>query len=340
MIEVVPWAGEAATWDALVLADPEASFCHLAAWRRVIERALGHECLYWAALDEGGGLAGVLPVVRVRSPWFGHYLVSMPFLNAGGPLGSRRARAALVDRATDEARRSGADLLELRTRGVPPDGLAVSTRKITHTLELPPTTDALWQTLPSKVRSQVRRPQKEGLVVRAGLDQLDPFYEVFSRHMRALGTPVMPHAWFAAIAEHFPHEAVFVAVHDRGTPVAAACGFSWRGGCEITWASARREWNRVAPNMLLYWGFLQEAVTRGAAVFDFGRCTAGSSTHTFKRQWGGQDVPLTWGQWRAREVAATPSPDHGIYRLATACWRRLPLAITNRLGPRVARSIP
>src|SRR5690348_17463822 len=45
------------------------------------------------------------------------------------------------------------------------------------------------------------------------------------------------------------------------------------GGCEITWASARREWNRSAPNMLLYWAFLQEAIARGATVFDFGRCT-------------------------------------------------------------------
>lgn len=340
MIDVIPWEGQPSSWNALALGDPEASFSHLAAWRDVVTDSLGHECLYWAAVDEGGGLEGLLPLVRVRSAYFGHYLVSMPFLNAGGPLGTPRARAALVARATEEARRSRADLLELRTRGVPPHGLTVSTRKITHTLELPPSSEALWSALPSKVRSQVKRPMKEGLEVRSGLDQVDPFYEVFARHMRILGTPVMPREWFRAIVANFPSEVVIVAVYDRSTPVAAGCGFSWRGSCEITWASALREWSRLAPNMLLYWAFLQEAVARGATTFDFGRCTPGSTTHSFKRQWGGEDIPLAWGQWRAGEVAATPSPDRGIYRLATACWRRLPLAMTNRLGPRVARWIP
>ena len=112
------------------------------------------------------------------------------------------------------------------------------------------------------------------------------------------------------------------------------------GGCEITWASARREWNRSAPNMLLYWAFLQEAIARGATVFDFGRCTPGSATHAFKRQWGGEDLPLAWGQWRRGRVAATPSPEGRIFHLATRCWQRLPLAVTNLFGPRLARCLP
>jgi len=59
---------------------------------------------------------GVLPLVRVRSPLLGHYLVSMPFLNAGGPIGSPGAVAALGEHATLLARRRDVDLLELRTR--------------------------------------------------------------------------------------------------------------------------------------------------------------------------------------------------------------------------------
>jgi len=42
---------------------------------------------------------GVLPLVRVRSFVFGHYLVSMPFLNYGGPLGDGESVTALVARA-------------------------------------------------------------------------------------------------------------------------------------------------------------------------------------------------------------------------------------------------
>lgn len=340
MIDVIPWGGDRAGWDAVVTADPDGTFTHLAGWHEVMTSALGHEGTFWEARDAAGHLEGVLPLVRVQSPWFGHFLVSMPFLNAGGALGTPQARAALTARAVEEARHSGADLLELRTRGEPPAGLQVSRRKLTHLLALPATANALWDSLPSKIRNQIRRPQKEGLEVHVGLDQCAPFYEVFARHMRVLGTPVMPAGWFRAIASAFPREAVFVAVYDGDVPVAGGCGFCWRGTCEITWASARREWSRSAPNMLLYWAFMQEAIDRKAERFDFGRCTPGSTTHDFKRQWGGIDLPLAWGQWRAAEVAATPSPDRGVFRLATACWRRLPLAVTNRLGPPLARCLP
>jgi len=96
----------------------------------------------------------------------------------------------------------------------------------------------------------------------------------------------------------------------------------WRSEFEMTWASSLREHSRSAPNMLLYWSFMEQMIARGVRVFDFGRCTPGSGTHRFKRQWGGTDVALPWLQWSARNVAATPSPERPGYRLAAAVWRR------------------
>jgi hypothetical protein len=92
--------------------------------------------------------------------------------------------------------------------------------------------------------------------------------------------------------------------------------------------------------MLLYWAFMQRAIVRGVRVFNFGRCTPGGGTHRFKRQWGGTDVPLAWRQWSANGVHATPSPERPVYRAAAAVWRRLPLALVNRLGPVLARQLP
>ncbi len=44
----------------------------------------------------------------------GHYLISLPFLNDGGPLGDPLTQASLVKHAMNEAKSSGASLLELR----------------------------------------------------------------------------------------------------------------------------------------------------------------------------------------------------------------------------------
>src|SRR5258708_7303526 len=75
-------------WDEFVRSQGGWTHFHLIGWRTVIGRVFGHECVYLVARDvTSERIAAVLPLVRVRSLLFGHYLVSMPFLNYGGPLG-------------------------------------------------------------------------------------------------------------------------------------------------------------------------------------------------------------------------------------------------------------
>jgi len=198
----------------------------------------------------------------------------------------------------------------------------------------------VWDSLRAKLRSQVRRPQKDGVEVRFGLEQVAPFFQVFSRHMRDLGTPTQPRRLFEALAETFPGDVWFGCAYHRAYPVAAGCGFRWDNEFEMTWAAALTEYNSLAPNMLLYWAFMERAAKQGLAVFNFGRCTPGSRTHRFKQQWGSRDLLLWWYQHATGPRRATPSPDHGPFSWGPRVWSRLPLSVANLLGPKVVRLIP
>ena len=329
---------DADAWDAFVRQSPGWTAFHLASWRRVMERVFPHTC-HSLEVRREGRLEGVLPLVAVESRLFGRYLVSMPFVNYGGPLGSPEAVRALARTAAELAGARGSDLLELRSRDELPLDLDVSTRKITVVLDLPGDPDTLWDDLKSKVRSQVRRPRKEGYEVRFGSDQVAPFWAVFSRHMRDLGTPAQPEALFRAIADEMGDDAWFACVYDGHVPVAGGCGLSWGDEVEMTWASSLREYGRTAPNMLLYWAFMERAIERGLRTFNFGRCTPGGGTHRFKSQWGGRDEPLHWYQV-SQGRDATPSPDEGRFSWGPRVWSRLPLPVANRLGPPLVRYIP
>ena len=340
-LSIHAYEGTDPEWDALASRLPESTACHLIGWRHVMEDALGHETMNWVAVDEEGTPQGLLPLVRVRSRLFGDYLVSMPFLNDGGPLGSATAREALGARAVEEARARRVDLLELRGRAPVPGDLRTSERKLTVLMDLGDSAEALWEHgLKAKVRSQIRRPMKEGMTPRFGHELLDPFYHVFSRTMRDLGTPVLPRGFFEGIGRHLSNHVTFCVIEHQGSPLAAGCGFSWNGEFEITWAGALREASRMAPNMLLYWALMEESARKGVRTFNFGRCSPDSGTHRFKRQWGGSDLPLPWSQWSPGGVASTPNPDAPKYRLATAIWSRLPMGVANRVGPLLSRSIP
>lgn len=335
---VVPFEGDAETWDRFVADAPGGTFCHLAGWRTVMERALGHDTRYLVATDTGGRWRGVLPLVHVKSALFGNYLLSMPFLNYGGPLGSASARLALIDAARDEADERGVDLLELRSREPMTSPLQVSNRKITVLLDLPDDVEQMWMGhLPGKVRTMVRKPGKEGMEMRFGLDLLPDFYRVFSVTMRNLGTPVLPRELFEVAADVFADQMWVGGVYANDEPVAVGCGFLFRGEFEMTWAGSLQEYQRYTVNEFLYWSFMERLIQVGADTFNFGRCTPGSGTHRWKQKWAGRDVPLPWLQWTP---VATPSPESGLYRTATWLWSRLPVALTNRIGPHLAGSLP
>jgi FemAB-related protein (PEP-CTERM system-associated) len=331
--------GSAADWDAFVRSADGWTPFHLMAWRTVMTRVFGHDTVYLAARRDGA-LVGVLPLVRVKG-LFGHFLVSMPFVNYGGPLGDAAAVSALATEAERIARADGAKLLELRSRGPLSIGLPVSTRKITVVLDLPDGGGpALWKKLDAKVRSQVRRPQKDGVTVRFGADQVAPFFSVFAHHMRDLGTPTQPKRLFETIAECFGDDVWFGCAYLGDQAIAGGCGFRWNGEFEMTWASALNAHKKLSPNMLLYWAFMERAAEEGLHLFNFGRCSPGVGTHKFKRQWGSRDEQLHWYDWSPTAGTTTPSPDQGAYSWGPRMWKRLPVPLATALGPLIVRAIP
>jgi len=335
-----PFAGQPAEWDEFVRSSAAWTHFQLWSWKGVMEDVFGHQCVYLAARN-GAGLAGVLPLVRVKSVLFGDYLVSMPFLNYGGPLGTDTAARELVAHAEELAREQRVGLLELRCREPLPLDLPVSHRKITVILDLPPGgPDAVWHGLTSNVRRKVRRAQKEGMSARFGLDQVTAFYDVFSHHMRDLGTPTLPRQLFETLAQRFAGATWFGCVYYEGRPVACGCGFQWAGEFEMTWVSALQAYHHVYANMFLYWAFMERAAQQGLTLFNFGRCTPGSGTHRFKQQWGARDLPLSWYHRAAGRRAATPSPHERAFAWGPLLWKHVPLPIANLLGPKIVRLIP
>jgi len=332
-----------AAWDEYVTRAPAASLYHRACIRDVIEQVYGHRTCYLSALDAAGAVAGVLPLVYMRSRMFGRFLVSLPFFNHGGPVASSpEAERRLEEVAVDLARTLDAEHLELRCATANGCPWPARTDKVGMVRALPDSEDALWSELGGKLRAQIRRPWKAGATaLLGGAERLPEFYTVFARNMRDLGTPVYPRAFFDSLAEHLGADLSVAVVRLGGRPVAAGVLLRHRSSLEIPWASSLRETNRLGTNMLLYWTCLRSAVAMGCDRFDFGRSSPDSGTYRFKRQWGARPVPFRWYVWsRGGGQPAPLNPSNPKYRLAVRAWQRLPLWLANRLGPAIVRNIP
>jgi FemAB-related protein (PEP-CTERM system-associated) len=334
---------EEAAWDRYVGEHPEATGYHLTAWRHIITKVFGHPTFYYMARSAQGDVRGILPLVFLKSSLFGQFLVSLPYVNYGGVIAdSPEAREALLGAVSDKARELGASHIELRHTGGPELAWPRKDHKVSMRLDLPTRFDDLMKAFPPKLRSQVRRGEKEGMTVHVGgLDKLDDFYRVFSRNMRDLGTPVYRKQFFAAILSAFPKDATIAVVRYEGNPVATGFLYGFRQTLEIPWASSDRRYAQFAPNMFLYGTVLRYACERGYRCFDFGRSSKESGTYRFKEQWGAKPVQLHWYYWlQSGNRLPELNPQNPKYAFAIRLWQLLPVPVTTMVGPMIAKYLP
>jgi FemAB-related protein (PEP-CTERM system-associated) len=332
----------AGDWDAYVAGHPDATVDHLWAWKGVFGDVFGHDSEYLVARRDDR-VVGVLPLVLFQSRLFGRSVVSLPFLNDGGVLSADGdAARALLDRARTVAAEFRAGHLELRHRRRQFPTLPVREHKLGFTRTLPATREGLWESLDRKVRNQVRKAQKEGLTTQiGGVELVGEFYQVFSRNMRDLGTPVYSRRLFEQTLRVLSGRATVFVVRLRDRAVASAVALSFRDTVLVPWASSLRGFRHLCPNMLLYWTMLERAVDAGAGTFDFGRSSPGTGPHHFKLQWGASPTPLPW-EYVLLDGGTLPARDASDrrFRTAVAVWSRLPMWLANTAGPSIVRQIP
>jgi FemAB-related protein (PEP-CTERM system-associated) len=330
-------------WDQYVLRNPRGTAYQLFSWGKSVQRAYRFRPAYWVA-ESAKGICGVMPLVEMKGLFGGGRIVSLPYCDSGGILadddgvvqalyqeasrGALDHRGSFVLRSTEELAFAG------RNR----------TGKVRMLLELPGDSERLLSGLKAKVRSQVRKPIRDGLSARMGGRELIPeFYRIFSRNMRDLGSPVHSREWFDAITVEYGDRArVAVVYTPAGEATAAGIALFHSATVSLPWASSLRSHNHLNANMLLYWTFLAYAADHGYRTFDFGRSSPGEGTWRFKQQWGAAPQPLYWyeiSEGRNRSQGEARDGESAGRRIAAGVWRRLPECMANLLGPRIRKYI-
>jgi len=328
-------------WERFIQSVEESTHYHQIGWKKIIEKSFGHRTFYLLALD-GKELKGILPLVLIKNRLFNQSLVSLPFLNYGGICAENgEAQRLLLEGAINLLRELNIKCLELRHRYKTKLQLVTKEEKATLTLKLDQNPENLWKSLDPKVRNQVRKAIKSGLIVkRGGLEYLNEFYECLAINMRDLGSPVHSKEFFRNILVEFSDSVSIFVVCLNSQVIGGAFTLSFKDSLEVPWASAKREYFFLCPNNLLYWEMIKYGCERGFRYFDFGRSSWNSGTFRFKKQWGANPSPLYW-QYYLLKGEEPPDITYSSlkYRLFSGTWKRLPLGLTQILGPKIRKYI-
>jgi FemAB-related protein (PEP-CTERM system-associated) len=333
---------ERARIDSYVADHPDSVLFHRPHWSLAVERGCGQRSHYLVAERPGSGLVGCLPLTDVRSALFGRALVSTGFGTGGGVLADdRAAAAALLGAAAGLADRVGCATLELRGGEFADDYAVRDDVYVGFAMDLPEGEAAIFRSIKRRHRG-VRRARERGLGVRIGAARNDrsEFFRVYGESMRNLGSPVFPRRLFDSMLDLFGEDSDIVTISDGESPVASVLNFYFKGVVHPYWGGGTAAARDCFASELLYFEVMCNASRRGCTRFDFGRSKVGTGNYSFKMNWGMEPEPLRYGVRTA--PGAMPrdiNPLSSKNRLKVEAWKKLPLWVSNRLGPVLARGL-
>jgi FemAB-related protein (PEP-CTERM system-associated) len=340
-------------WNSFTSGHPQVSPYHHFAWKKAIENAYGHQCFYLIAENPDKEIVGVLPTVSITPPLISGKLCALPFCDIGACLAiDETTEELLIKKAIDITSHRKLRTFEYRasqkisTGDETPEPLPKA-HKVRMLLELPESSDTLLSNFKAKLRSQIKKSVKNGLTVELGRsDQLvDEFYDVFTCNMRDLGSPTHSKKWFSEIKNNYNEDMIISIIKHEGQPIGAGIVLFKGYMASIPWASTKREFNHLAPNMLLYWSLLQYSTDNGYKIFDFGRSSYEEGTFKFKKQWGAKPLLLIWqefhksGEKYISENNTNIAKISKIRPLIETIWKNLPLPLTITLGSKIRKHI-
>lgn len=333
---------ELAAWQKFVDESDGAGPFHHAGWYNVLREAYAVSPCYLIARDERGELCGVLPAYHSKSVFTGGHITSLD----GGILSTTRAAVdplLYALRALGNKRR----VRYVQLRGGPSDGNSSATVRTVHTvIDTTRDREAIWAALRQKTRWEVRQAKRQDLSVMLDttLAGLEALYGLYAAHMRDLGTPVFGVDTFRSMHRNLGDGRMRTYLLRLGSEliggmVCVVHGTRWTD----LYAIVRRSDATEFANYLLYWWVIGDAADGPAESLDLGRSAPNSSVLLFKHKWGGIDVDVPYLFYPTRLPAPAQlglvqeSREKG---LRQRIWSRLPLPVSNRLGPIIRRNLP
>jgi FemAB-related protein (PEP-CTERM system-associated) len=324
------------------------------------QASFGHTRAYAAAVREAYGLAertlvayrgdiivGVAPFTRMAGTLGVPYWVIAPFASYGDVLADDwELRALLIAESRRQAQRERVGHLHVRSRyATEPLGALgaqeTAVRFVSPRVPIARDLEAQFSRVTqSRGRNTLRKVRKLDVrAERVAPDSAD-FRAVFAEGMRALGSPFHGARFFGALARQFGPQLVSWVAYHQGRRAAAALAIEHAGTLHYVYGQNVHAERESHANSLLIWQMLEHAHARGLGFLDMGRSECGSSQLRFKEQWGAVPVPLLDSRIPVRRGSLPDlNPTNPRFALAQNVWRRLPVALTSRLGPLVIRGI-
>lgn len=338
MLEVDDYYG----WDRFVMETEGATVFHLTRWMDLIRVNFNHKPCY-LYMERDGDVAGILPLVQVRSPFLGSILVSCPYAVYGGIVvrqGEETDR--LLEAAQKLAKGAGARYVEFRNLRELECSFPSIDLYHTFISDIPEEEDKCLERIPRKSRASARQGRdKFKLTFFEANDKVDTFYQLFVLNKRNLGSPVFSKKYFKTLMDIFDGKIFIHCVKYEDQIVSAVMSFLHKDMILPYYSGSDKRFERFHTNNFQYWQLMAWACRRGLKKFDFGRSRKDTGAFRFKANMGFDSQQLYYYYYFPKEgQIPNLNPSNPRLDLPKKILQRIPVSLAKIVGPMLVRYIP
>ncbi|WP_232299987.1 FemAB family XrtA/PEP-CTERM system-associated protein [Colwellia sp. MT41] len=324
-------------WDHYVKKHSQGSFFHLSGWQQVISKSFNHDC-YFLYIEHDGKIAGVLPLVEVNSKLFGHALISTPFCVYGGAIADTPELVRQLEQeACQLAEKLSVDYLELRYQEKQDSALLLKQAHSSFGCELAEDKEQILASIKKKQRAVIRHSLKNELSfsLESGKANLTDFYQLLSTSYRNLGTPIFSKAYFENLVEVFGDNVDIAVIKNKEEQLSSAVmNFYFNEQVLPYYGGGNASARGLKSADFMYYQVMCKASERGYRWYDFGRSKNDSGPYKYKKNWGMQPKSLYY-YYHLVNATELPnlSPNNPKYKMFIQLWQKLPLKVSQIIGP-------
>ncbi|MDO9239183.1 MAG: GNAT family N-acetyltransferase, partial [Methylicorpusculum sp.] len=146
--------------------------------------------------------------------------------------------------------------------------------------------------------------------------------------------------YFQILKEIFQDQCEILIVEKDGQLISSVMSFYFKDEVLPYYGGGTDLARAVQGNDFMYWEVMRRAVENGVKVFDYGRSKIGTGSYSFKKHWGFEPEPLFY-EFHLVKAEALPdiNPLNPKYQLFIAAWKKLPLAMSQFVGPWLSKDL-
>jgi len=323
-------------WDEQILAFPDYSFFHSAAWARVLREAYGYRPCYFV-LAENGTITAAIPLMEVESVLTGKRGVSLPFSDTCDPLvRGLEYYKELVKRIIEYGKRRNWKYLEFRGGGALMGDSPPSCTFLEHMLELSMPEEQLLSSFRKGTKSAVKKAAAEG--VEASIHDkdaaLEEFYRLNCLTRQRHGLPPQPYQYFKILQEMLISKGMgFVVLGTyQGRTIAASVFLHFGKKALYKYGASDPDFQYLRANNIVVWEAIKRYLRNGLEAFDFGRTEPhNEGLRIFKAGWNTKESAINYYRYDLSRDSFTTNTT-AINPLFNTIFNKMPVSALRLLG--------